>query len=220
MGFCPRQGSPCRKYTQPEKIFSACAGAAIYRRAIFEQIGIFDERHFCYLEDVDIGYRARIYGYDNLYEPRAVVYHAGSASSGAVHNPFKEEMTAGNNMYLLYKNMPKAQLALNMPAILLGRTIKKHYFEKKGLGVAYNKGIERGRALRTRAETEQAMRELGVTERESIAEEAVLSSIPENLEKCNPLYLGGKVPFQASHLPSYAKIQLELWKNCLKRLGS
>ena len=43
-------------------IFSACAGAAIYRREVFEEIGYFDEMHFAYLEDIDVGYRAKICG--------------------------------------------------------------------------------------------------------------------------------------------------------------
>ena len=51
---------------------------AIYRRKIFDEIGYFDEMHFAYLEDTDVGYRARIAGYDNIYCPSAVVYHVGS----------------------------------------------------------------------------------------------------------------------------------------------
>ena len=52
-------------YDKNVSIFSACGGAAIYRRQVFEEIGYFDEAHFAYLEDLDIGYRARIYGYEN-----------------------------------------------------------------------------------------------------------------------------------------------------------
>ena len=51
----------------------ACAGAAIYRRDVFEKIGYFDELHFAYLEDIDVGYRAKLYGYDNLYCPTRCV---------------------------------------------------------------------------------------------------------------------------------------------------
>ena len=45
-------------------MFSACAGAAIYRRSVFSEIGAFDPAHFAYLEDIDLGYRAMIYGYE------------------------------------------------------------------------------------------------------------------------------------------------------------
>ena len=60
-------GQSVKKYSRSRRVFSACAGAAIYRREVFEQIGYFDEMHFAYLEDLDVGYRARIYGYDNVY---------------------------------------------------------------------------------------------------------------------------------------------------------
>ena len=46
---------PVSRYDRPARVFSACAGAAIYRREVFEEIGYFDERHFAYLEDLDVG---------------------------------------------------------------------------------------------------------------------------------------------------------------------
>ena len=68
------KGRNRKDYEKKTEIFSACGGAAIYRKAVMEEIGFFDERHFAYLEDVDIGYRARIYGYRNMYEPKARVF--------------------------------------------------------------------------------------------------------------------------------------------------
>ena len=88
-------------YSRCCRTFAACAGAAIYRRAVFDEIGFFDERHFAYLEDIDIGYRARLHGYINLYEPEAEVIHVGSASSGSRYNEFKTKYSARNNIYLL-----------------------------------------------------------------------------------------------------------------------
>ena len=67
------KGRKASAYDKPVRIFSACGGAAIYRRSVLEEIGLFDENHFAYLEDVDIGYRANIAGYDNCYEPKAMV---------------------------------------------------------------------------------------------------------------------------------------------------
>ena len=81
-------GRPSKGYNHPCRIFSACAGAAIYRREVFEEIGYFDEMHFAYLEDIDVGYRAMIAGYDNIYCPHAVVYHVGSGTSGSKYNSF------------------------------------------------------------------------------------------------------------------------------------
>lgn len=85
-------------------LFCLC-GAAIYRREVFEKIGYFDEMHFAYLEDIDVGYRAKIAGYYNLYCPSAKVFHVGSGTSGSKYNSFKVKLAARNNVYLNYKNM-------------------------------------------------------------------------------------------------------------------
>ena len=110
--FARGKDQPADRYLEPGRVFSACAGAAIYRRSLFLKIGYFDENHFAYLEDIDIGYRANIYGYPNQYVPQAVVYHAGSAVSGSRHNEFKVRLSAANSIYLIYKNMPFLQRLL------------------------------------------------------------------------------------------------------------
>ncbi|WP_408070096.1 glycosyltransferase family 2 protein [Butyrivibrio sp. JL13D10] len=142
--FSPGRDKSKSAYDKRTGITSACAGAAIYRRDVLMEIGGFDEAHFCYLEDVDVGYRARIFGYKNMYEPGAVVYHAGSGTSGSRYNVFKEKLTAGNNLYLIYKNMPLLQLLINLPLIIMGIIIKQIYFIKKGLGIAYFSGLAGG----------------------------------------------------------------------------
>ena len=53
-------GRSSAKYNRACRIFSACAGAAIYRREVFDEIGYFDEMHFAYLEDLDVGYRPEL----------------------------------------------------------------------------------------------------------------------------------------------------------------
>lgn len=131
-------------YPNSCRIFSACGGAALYRRKVFEEIGYFDENHFAYLEDVDIGYRANIYGYYNRYVPEAVVYHAGSAVSGSRHNNFKVKLSARNSIYLIWKNMPLVQVLLNFPFLLAGYLTKLLFFTIKGLGGAYLKGLVEG----------------------------------------------------------------------------
>ncbi|MCR4890659.1 MAG: glycosyltransferase family 2 protein [Lachnospiraceae bacterium] len=128
-------------------IFAACAGAAIYRRSILDEIGWFDEFHFAYLEDVDIGYRARIMGYRNVYEPKALVYHLGSGATGSRYNDFKVRISARNNMYLIMKNMPALQILLNLPFLLLGFGIKAVFFLIRGYGRPYFSGLKRGYLL-------------------------------------------------------------------------
>ncbi len=143
-GFAPDRDKPVSDCMVPHEVFSSCAGAAIYRKAVFDEIGMFDESFFAYLEDMDVGYRARLAGYRNLYNPYAKVYHLGSASSGSRHNAFKVELSARNSMRMLKKNMATWQFILNMPFILAGITIKTAYFAKKGLVKAYLKGIGTG----------------------------------------------------------------------------
>ncbi|MCR5222039.1 MAG: glycosyltransferase family 2 protein [Lachnospiraceae bacterium] len=131
-------------YEKESKVFSACAGAAIYRRDLFEQIGYFDEFHFTYLEDVDVGYRARIMGYENRYTPKAIVYHAGSGATGSRYNPFKVRIAARNSWYVIYKNMPALQIFINLPFLLIGFGIKALFFICKGYGREYLSGMKRG----------------------------------------------------------------------------
>ncbi len=142
--FTPGKDKDNRYFSSRESVTSACAGAAIYRKEYFEEVGYFDEEHFCYLEDVDIGYRARLKGYANVMEPKAVVYHVGSGSSGSRYNEFKVELTAANNIYLIYKNMPIGQIAINLPLILLGILIKHVFYVSHGLGAAHIKGLMKG----------------------------------------------------------------------------
>ncbi|MCM1047058.1 MAG: glycosyltransferase family 2 protein [Clostridiales bacterium] len=142
--FARGKGRAAAAYNKPAEIFSACGGASIYRTSLFDEIGLFDENHFAYLEDVDIGYRARINGFINLYEPRAKVLHFGSASTGSRYNRRKTFLVSANSVYIIWKNMPTLQLLLNIPLILAGFFIKFLFFCKKKMGRLYLEGLLRG----------------------------------------------------------------------------
>lgn len=146
-GVCRGVGRPVSNYSEADEIFSACAGASIYRRRVFQKIGYFDENHFAYLEDIDIGYRAKIYGYKNMYCPAALVRHVGSGTSGSKYNAFKVKLSARNNIYVNYKNMPLPFLALNFIPLLLGYLVKYVFFLRTGWGKEYKEGVLEG--LRT-----------------------------------------------------------------------
>lgn len=138
------KGKAAERYHEAAEIFAACGGAAIYRRSVFSEIGLFDEAHFAYLEDIDIGYRARIYGYRNCYEPSAEVIHFGSASTGSRYNERKTQLASANSVYIVGKNMPLLQLILNLPFLLLGFFLKFLFFSRKKMGMLYLKGLWRG----------------------------------------------------------------------------
>lgn len=146
LGWARKRGDSKSKdfYTKSEEVFSACAGAAIYKREVFLKIGYFDEKFFAYLEDMDISYRAKLFGYINYYCANAVIYHIGSATTGSKHNAFKARLSSRNNVYLIYKNMPLIQLVLNIPFIFIGYFIKLIFFTIKGYGKEYLTGIMEG----------------------------------------------------------------------------
>ncbi len=110
-GLIWRRGHGCvlRNATDqlaPESVFSVCAAAAMYRRAAFEKVGGFDEDFFCYGEDVDLGFRLRLAGYDAVQIPTARVVHLGSALTGGRRSRFSVFYGQRNLLWIFVKNMP------------------------------------------------------------------------------------------------------------------
>lgn len=138
------KGRPAADYGKQTDVFSCCGGAAIYRMSVIKEIGAMDENHFAYLEDLDLGYRAKIAGYRNRYIPGAKVYHVGSATTGSRYNEKKVFLAARNSMFVVYKNMPLLQLLINLPFLFAGVLIKWMFFCKKGFGRRYLEGIAEG----------------------------------------------------------------------------
>jgi len=99
-------GMPADSLTEPAWVFGACAGAAIYRRGLFDDIGLFDEDFFLIFEDVDLDLRAQVAGYRCLYVPDAVVYHkrgasTDNASMATISRSWRNEIwVAGKNLPL------------------------------------------------------------------------------------------------------------------------
>jgi len=88
------------------EIFSPCAAAALYRRQALVDAGGFDEDFFCYVEDVDMGFRLRLTGHKAIYVPDAVVYHVGSASTGDQWSDFAVYHGFRNQVWVFIKDMP------------------------------------------------------------------------------------------------------------------
>ena len=91
------------------EVFGACAGAAVYSRAMLEATGGFDTSFYVYLEDVDLAWRARMSGWRTLYVPSAVVYHHHSATMGHA-SPRKYFLVGRNRVRLLAKNATAGHL--------------------------------------------------------------------------------------------------------------
>ena len=138
------------EYSQVCEIFSCCAGAAMYKKSIILDIGMFDDNFFAYMEDVDLAIRSRINGYKNLLCPQAVVHHIGSATSGSRYNEFKVKLAARNNVWVVYKNIPIPFKILNFIFLFIGFLIKYLFFFKKGFGSTYYAGIKEGLSTRNK----------------------------------------------------------------------
>ena len=106
-------------YLKTDEVFSACAAAALYRRNAFEAVGCFDEDFFCYLEDVDLGFRLRLAGYRCIYVPDAVVWHVGSATTER-ESDFAVYHGHRNLVWTYVKNMPGLLFWLYLPLHIAG----------------------------------------------------------------------------------------------------
>jgi GT2 family glycosyltransferase len=112
-------GEPDRgQFDRPEPVFSACAGAALYRRAAFEDVGPFDEDFFAYLEDIDWSLRAQLRGYASRYVPAAVAYHMRGATTGGARHRYRA-LQRRNQIWLVVKNYPGGALVRRLPGIAL-----------------------------------------------------------------------------------------------------
>jgi GT2 family glycosyltransferase len=96
-------------------IFGGCGGAVAYRREMLNDIGLFDEDLFMYLEDVDLNWRAQLAGYRAVFAPQAVVYHHLSATGGGVIASY---YTGRNTIFVLVKDVPASILRRHWPAIV------------------------------------------------------------------------------------------------------
>jgi len=116
------------------EIFSPCAGAVLYRRSVLAETGGFDEDYFCYVEDVDLGFRLRLAGYKSMYVADSVVHHVGSACSGGQHSDFAVYHGHRNLVWAFVKNMPGALFWILLPAHLLLNVVSLVHFALRGQG--------------------------------------------------------------------------------------
>lgn len=116
------------------EIFSPCAAAALYRRQALMDAGGFDEDFFCYLEDVDLGFRLRLAGHKAMYVPDAVVHHVGSAATGGQNSDFAVYHGFRNQVWTFVKNMPDALFWLLLPLHIVLNLASIAVFVMRGQG--------------------------------------------------------------------------------------
>jgi GT2 family glycosyltransferase/tetratricopeptide (TPR) repeat protein len=91
------------QYEEEDYVFGACAGAGIYRREFFDQVGLFDEDFFIFAEDVDLNMRGQLNGLKAVYLPKAKVYHIGTATVGLYSDRYVY-LCKRNDIWVLIKN--------------------------------------------------------------------------------------------------------------------
>ncbi|MDM8553169.1 glycosyltransferase family 2 protein [Desulfococcaceae bacterium HSG7] len=111
-------GQPATKYNKQEEVFAPCAGAALYRRSVMNEIGGFDETFFAYLEDIDLGLRIRLAGYRCLFVPTAQVLHIGHGS--AIPHECYIFLVARNRIFIFLKNIPCILIVKHLASLIYG----------------------------------------------------------------------------------------------------
>lgn len=121
-------------FDQAGEVFGASGCAALLRRAMLADIGLFDEDFFAYCEDADLALRARLAGWRCRYVPDAVVYHKYSASSHA-YSRIKATLVERNRLWLAIKDLPGPVLMIS-PALTALRLAVQAWGALRGRGAA------------------------------------------------------------------------------------
>jgi hypothetical protein len=121
------------QYDAEEEVFGACAGAALYRKEMLDEIGLFDEDFFLYMEDVDLAFRARLAGWKCIYVPEAKVYHHHGGTAGAGSDL---SVYYGNRNVIWYaiKDFPMRLLVTSLPFIVARNLAVIPYYALRGQG--------------------------------------------------------------------------------------
>ncbi len=100
------------QYDHENRVFCPNGCAALFRRSMMDDIGLFDEKFFAYADDIDVGFRGRLLGYKCAYIPTAIAYHRLSASFGML-SPFKAFLVERNRLWVLIKCFPVIYILLS-----------------------------------------------------------------------------------------------------------
>jgi GT2 family glycosyltransferase len=124
-------GRPVTEAPAAREVFGVCGAACLMSRAVFEDVGGFDEDFFAVHEDVDFSYRAQLLGYRCIYVPEAVVAHAGSGTLG--HRSHQAVFFGQRNLEWVYlKNTPLGLLVATLPAHVVYNVAAAAYFAATG----------------------------------------------------------------------------------------
>ncbi len=117
------------QYDKKKEVFGISGACALYRRKFLKEVGFFDEDFFAYKEDVDLAWRAQLYGFHSYYVPEAVAYHYRQAAKEKrlTQSPIVSFYSFRNGLFLILKNAHWQNIILYSPLILAYQMIKKIY---------------------------------------------------------------------------------------------
>jgi GT2 family glycosyltransferase len=136
-GICRSRGwleKNVGQYDEADEVLGPNGCAAAYRRAMLDDVGVFDERYFAYLEDLDLAFRGQLRGWRCRYLPDAVVYHKKSMTSG-YHSAFKAFLVERNRIWNAIKLFPLRLLLLS-PFYTLVRYVAQGFATATGKGIS------------------------------------------------------------------------------------
>jgi len=193
--FVRGQGAKAFHYRKRAMVLAAQLDACLFRMETLETVGILDERFYSRLEDLDLGYRGCMAGFDNLYEPSAVCREMESERS----SDFYRQMEIGNQIYFRYKH------GLGDP----GKALRS-LLHRKDPG--YETAVQRGAMLCFQAEMEMMERtELAMTvTKQTLPEEFCMEVKDEAVRKVFPLYLGERSEASPADIPDLLKMRLRM----------
>ncbi len=149
-------------YAHAQYVFGACAAAAVYRRQMLEEIGLFDEDFFIMCEDVDLSFRAQLAGHKCIYCPQSIVYHKTHGTIKDVDTVFSY-YGQRNSEYVFLKNMPLGLLITSFPSHIVYNLFVSIYFLLKGQWLSFLKAkfsflLNIRKVLRKRAEIRKTVK--------------------------------------------------------------
>ena len=110
---------PAASFDRSQEVLFPSGCAALYRRRMLDEVGLFDEDYFLYCEDTDLGLRARWAGWECRYVPGALVAHRYSSTAGAF-SLMKARFVERNRLWVALKNFP-CILLFFVPFVSLSR---------------------------------------------------------------------------------------------------
>jgi hypothetical protein len=129
-GFKRGEGREAKEHIKEEHVFGACAGSALYRREMLDDIGFFDKDFFLIYEDTDLNLRTQLAGWRVMYVPAAIVYHKVRSSIGKM-SELAAYYSLRNSELVRFKNIPFGVFLLCLPQFIIGMISEFAYFAIK-----------------------------------------------------------------------------------------